>query len=309
MTYPSELQQLRIYTDQNEKYEELTQGKNGFTRKTELFATALIVGVIYGRKSEKKPKTTNILDFARVKPREIQDLVYIIFKVICDPNNIQTSCNDLLRYADGGIEVLWNAYQDQGMLDLTRFVEETKNLWPERMKELNVIKIQNKLDQLIGKRESKNIEYKSSMIWDYRANRANRQKMGEIVARAIASFMNVEGGVLLIGVDDDRKILGLEKDLKVLNGHSLDEFGQHFTNIIEKYLQVENTLNASIKFEKVEGKTIAIVNVPSKAPKPVFFKRSEHDEPFYVRANNTSRMLPPSQIHDYIKQHWSELNK
>lgn len=307
--FPSALQQLRIYTDQNEKYEELIQ-KKVFSRKTELFATALVVGLAYDRKSEKKPKTTNILDFNKVKPSEMKDLIYLIFKIICDPSNIQASCGELLRYADGGVIVLWDAYQNQGVLDLPSFIEETKKLWPERMKQLNILKRNNKLEELIGKRESREIEYKSSMIWDYNAERPNKQLMGEMVVRALASFMNFKGGVLIIGVEDKKhEILGLGKDLKLLSGHSIDEFEQHFTNLIEKYLQVENVLNASIEYKKIEGKTIAIVDVPKKAPKPVFFKRSQHDEDFYIRANNTSRKLPPSKIHDYIRQHWPELYK
>lgn len=307
MNIPSILQRLRIYTDQNEKYEELTEENKTFNRKTELFTTALVIGVVNNRKSQKKPNKTNILDFIKLPP-ETQELIYLLYEVTHNPEDLQASCNDLLRFAEGGLEILWEAYQDQGILDLTRFVEETKEKWSKRMEELKIAKQKTELDKIIGERESNKIEYKASMLWDYDARKDNRKLLGGIIVKTVASFMNVNGGLLLIGVKDDKQILGLENDLKVLNKHTLDQFEQHFTNIIENYLKVENTLNAGIRFETAKGKTIAVVEVPKKAPKPVYFKKSEYEEIFFIRANNTCRQLPPSQIPAYIKQHWPELN-
>lgn len=307
MNFPSALQRLRIYTDLNEIYEELTEENKIFNKKTELFMAALVIGVVNNRKSKEKPKKTNILDFIKLPP-ENQELIYLLYEVTRDAKDLQASCNDMLRYADGGLELLWEAYQNQGTVDLTRFIEETKEKWPKRMEQLRIARQKNAIEKLIGERETNKIEYKSSMIWDYDAKRANKKSMGGIIAKVVASFMNVDGGILLIGVRDDKQILGLQNDLKVLGEHTIDQFEQHFTNIIEKYLKAENVLNASIRFEDVEGKKIAVVEVPKKAPKPVYYRESEHEEPFYVRANNTTRRLPTSQIADYIKKHWPESN-
>jgi len=307
MNIPSILQRLRIYTDQNEIYEELTENNKTFNLKTELFTAALVIGVVNNRKSQKRPNKTNILDFAKV-PTDTQELIYLLYEVTSNKKDLSASVSDLLRYADGGLELIWGSYQEQGTVDLTRFIEETKEKWPKRMEELKIAKQKTELDKIIGERESCNIEYKASMLWDYDANKDNRKLLGGIIAKAVASFMNVNGGLLLIGVKDDKQILGLKNDLKVLNKHTLDQFEQHFTNIIENYLKLENTLNANIRFETVKGKTIAVIEVPKKAPKPVYFKKSEHEEIFFIRANNTSRQLPTSQIAAYLKQHWSELN-
>lgn len=307
MNFPSALQRLRIYTDQNDKYEELTEENRTFNRKTELFVAALVIGIVNNRKSQNKPKKTNILDFIKLPP-ETQELIYLLFEVTKNPQDIQTSCTDLLRFADSGIESIWQAYQDQGTLDLTRLVEETKEKWPRRMEKLGIVKQQAKINKIIGERESSNIEYKSSMLWDYDAQKENRKLLGGVIAKTVASFMNVNGGLLLIGVRDDKQILGIERDLKVLSDHTEDRFAQHFTNIIEKHLKIENALNVNIRFETVEGKTIAVVEVPERAPKPVYYQKPDHEEIFYIRANNTSRQLPTSQIADYIKEHWPELH-
>lgn len=304
MNFPSILQRLRIYTDQNEIYEELTEEHKTFNLKTELFMAALVIGVVNNRKSKKKPNKTNILDFIKLPP-ENQELIYLLYEVTSNTKDLQASVNNLLRYAEGGLELIWEAYRDQGTLDLTRFIEETKEKWPQRIEEFKIAKQKTAIEKLIGERESSKIEYKSSMIWDYDAKKENRKLIGGIIAKVVASFMNVDGGILLIGVRDDKQILGLQNDLKVLNEHTLDQFEQHFTNILENYLKAENVLNASFRFEEVEGKMIAVVDVPKRAPKPVYYKKSEHEEHFYIRANNTSRRLPTSQISDYIEKHWS----
>ena len=307
MSIPSILQRLRIYTDQNEIYEKLTEENKIFNLKRELFLAALVIGVVNNKKSEKRPRKTNILDFIKL-PRETQELIYLLSEVAGRTGDLEASCDDILRYADGGLKLIWEAYRDQGTLDVTRLVEEAKEKWPKRLEELNIAKQKTELEKIIGERESGNIEYKASMLWDYKANRENKKLLGGIIARVIASFMNVDGGLLLIGVGDNKQILGLKKDLNVLNKHTLDQFEQHFTNIIENYLGVENTLNANIQFKTAQGKTIAVVEVPKKVPKPVYYK-SEEEEIFFIRANNTSRRLPNSQVPDYIKQHWPELYK
>lgn len=307
MSIPSILQRLRIYTDQNEIYEKLTEDNKTFNLKRELFLAALVIGVVNNKKSEKRPRKTNILDFIKL-PRETQELIYLLSEVAGRTGDLEASCDDILRYADGGLELIWEAYRDQGTLDVTRLVEEAKEKWSKRLEELKIAKQKTELEKIIGERESGNIEYKASMLWDYKAKRENKKLLGGIIARAIASFMNVDGGLLLIGVGDNKQILGLKKDLNVLNKHTLDQFEQHFTNIIENYLGVENTLNANIQFKTAQGKTIAVVEVPKKAPKPVYYK-SEKEEIFFIRANNTSRRLPNSQVPDYIKQHWPELYK
>jgi hypothetical protein len=305
MSIPDTLQRMRIHTDQNEIYEQLTEDLKIFGGKSELFLAALVFGVINDKKSEKKPKKTYILDFIKL-PRESQDLIYLLSEV-CRPENQEVSCDDIVRYADGGLTLIWEAYRNQGVLDMTRLAEEVKEKWPKRLEELNITTRKTDLEKILEERESANVEYKSSMIWDYNAKRENKKLLGSIIARTVASFMNVNGGRLLIGISDDKQVLGIEKDLNVLDKHTIDQFIQHYTNIIENYLGVKNTLNANIKFKDVNGKTIAIVEIPKKAPKPVYYTSDDEEEVFFIRANNTSRKLPNSEVPDYIKQHWPEL--
>jgi hypothetical protein len=273
--------------------------------KTELFLTATVIGVLNNKKSEKNPNGTNILDFIKLRPDIAKELIYLLTEVT-GPRDEGTSYHDVLRYADGGLALIWEEYRNQGTFDVTRLIEESKAKWQKRIEELNILREETELDKILGERESASIEYKSSLIWDYDAKKENKKLLGGIVARAIASFMNVNGGLLLIGVSDNKKILGLDKDLNVLPKHSLGQFEEHFTNVIQSYLGVENILHCNIQLRMVQGKAIATVEIPKKTPKPVFWK-SDGDEALFVRANNTSRRIPNSQVHDYIKQNWPDL--
>lgn len=52
--------------------------------------------------------------------------------------------------------------------------------------------------------------------------------------------MNSEGGVLLIGVDDDGRICGIEKDYETFTEKkNWDGWLQHFTNIIGEHIGLD----------------------------------------------------------------------
>ena len=63
-------------------------------------------------------------------------------------------------------------------------------------------------DALLLHGESERIEFKSSARWDYRENKHNRG-LEMVVAKTLAGFMNGRGGVLVLGVEDGGKILGV----------------------------------------------------------------------------------------------------
>ncbi|GAI03385.1 unnamed protein product, partial [marine sediment metagenome] len=52
--------------------------------------------------------------------------------------------------------------------------------------------------------------------------------------KTIAAVSNAEGGTLLIGVNDDGEIIGLERDFTSLKGNR-DEFELHLRNLINNH--------------------------------------------------------------------------
>ncbi|RMF30580.1 MAG: ATP-binding protein, partial [Candidatus Nitrosothermus koennekii] len=152
------------------------------------------------------------------------------------------------------------------------------------------------VSSLIKCDESCTLEFKSSLRWDYKRNEPN-QKLAEPVLKTLVAFMNTEGGILLIGVDDNKKILGIENDFKDLK--DWDHWQQTLVNYINDKIGKEFHEFIRIEKEEVDGKIVAKINVkPSN--KPVYLNKE-----FYIRAGNTSLKLKDDQIEEYIQNHYN----
>jgi len=209
----------------------------------------------------------------------------------------------IVDHAEWGIREIARR-EKNGTLD---FVKLAENAFTEKI-EINEKLAKRKkgqvdLEDLISEGESDKLEFKASIIWDYVEGKRNKI-MGLEIAKTVSAFMNSEGGNLLIGVGDDKIILGLEKDLRLLKKPDTDAFGLHFTNIINNYLGKENRPYVKIRFETKKGKKIAVVTVPNRAPKPVFICSTKETADFYIRLGNASHRLNTRQANEYIKQHW-----
>jgi predicted HTH transcriptional regulator len=157
---------------------------------------------------------------------------------------------------------------------------------------------------LIKSGETDFVEFKSSLVWDYR-NEQPSKEMKMVIARTVSSFMNSNGGILLIGVADDRTLLGLDQDLAQLH-NSYDEFELTFTNAINTYLGKVNRAYVSLKFEKIDNKDVAVIQV-KKSPHPVYLKCEGKKEEFCIRSGNSCQPLDISEANLYIKGHWADL--
>ena len=65
------------------------------------------------------------------------------------------------------------------------------------------------LEDMIAEGESDELEFKSTLRWDLKEGTVSK-KLEEVVLKTVAAFANSQGGTLLIGVDDERQIVGLE---------------------------------------------------------------------------------------------------
>ena len=83
------------------------------------------------------------------------------------------------------------------------------------------------------------------------------------ILKTINAFQNSAGGTLIIGVEDDGNILGLEDDYNSFNNKGRDGFLLHFDNIIIKNLGKEQQFDVDIRFESYEDKEFS--NCSSKS--------------------------------------------
>lgn len=147
--------------------------------------------------------------------------------------------------------------------------------------------------EMIRRGENECVEFKASMT----------KKVREPVVRTLSAFMNLNGGTLFIGVNDDGTIQGIEAtttdfDKFELNTRSLIRYklGTYFNNMVH------------FAVEPIEGKKILRIDCDSSRS-PVFFKRynnsGEEMEEFVVRTGAANTHLKKgSEIIAYYQRRY-----
>lgn len=162
------------------------------------------------------------------------------------------------------------------------------------------------ISKLIHKGENDKVEFKSSLRCGYNRDSIHDDIFGYAAMKTLAAFMNSEGGTLLLGVSDKGEVLGLEKDFSTFttpDTNKFDKFKLHLTDLIGTYLGQSVGTMVKVQFESIEGKTIAKVQVkPSSSP--IYLKRRDKLQEFFVRSSNSSRSLDMEDAHKYIRDHW-----
>jgi hypothetical protein len=152
---------------------------------------------------------------------------------------------------------------------------------------------ERELSELVHRGEQERLEFKSTLRWNLKAG-----KPGDEISRAwmktLVAFMNTNGGTLIVGVEDNGQILGIEAD-KFPNQ---DKYLLHFNNLIKQHVGLEYAGQLTAAIRSVEGKRILVVDC-ERSPKPVFLKHGD-DEEFFVRIGSGTRKLPLSKVLEYI---------
>jgi hypothetical protein len=158
--------------------------------------------------------------------------------------------------------------------------------------------------ELIKLGENNQLEFKSSFRYDYKLEKVNKD-LEFVISKSIAAFSNGKGGTLLIGVDDNGNVLGLENDISTLKRKDIDFFENFLRTFLNNLFSIGFVSNnLTIKFPVVEKKLICRIDVQA-GNSPVFveiIKNNVKAERFYVRSGNTSmEMKNLSEINSYIQ--------
>ena len=175
--------------------------------------------------------------------------------------------------------------------------------WINLKKKNELIETQQRLlvrdiEELIQAGENERVEFKSSIRYDYYRKTTNRD-LEVIIAKTITGFMNAKGGKLIIGVDDDGNVLGLEKDYKTLKHKNRDGYEREVFRIISTQLSHEACFSNHISFYSINEKDVCVVNIePSNEP---VYVNDEGNTTFYVRTGNATYPLSVKETVDYLK--------
>ena len=128
------------------------------------------------------------------------------------------------------------------------------------------------------------------------------KELENTIVKAVTGFMNTSGGILIIGVNDNGTIVGLEPDFKTLSKPNRDGFELAFMQLIVNAIGVEYGNLVHPKFKEVGDKVIYVVQI-SKSSRPAYCTFKDKPE-FYVRMGNSRRPLNMIEAHNYIATHW-----
>jgi len=157
------------------------------------------------------------------------------------------------------------------------------------------------VEKLIAQGESEKVEFKASARWDYHTN-MNNKALEKVIVKSLAGFLNANGGVLVLGVDDRGGLVGLEKDYATLSVRP-DRDGYH-QFIVNLYSSLGRDLGSyvSVEFHRLENREICTLNI-SRCSRPIWVEDGILRR-FYVRSGNTTQELNAQEATEYIGTKW-----
>ncbi|HUY51157.1 MAG TPA: protein kinase [Streptosporangiaceae bacterium] len=190
------------------------------------------------------------------------------------------------------------------------------------LQRLDEIRHASNIDALIAAGEGKKIEFKSSLHHPHgplpedlqkrveyqnmplaQAKKEVQKRLNFEVTKTIAAFLNTEGGVLLVGVDDTGAVLGIEPDFGYCQHEkpNADGWLSSLKQLVINALGAEvwSTIHASLV--PYEQKTVAAVQCPARTSETWHHADSDR---FYMRASNATEELTGPGLVKYIREHW-----
>lgn len=255
--------------------------KNNVGNENSLVNISLVSANLNKRKIKAKAPSIYIQDFL-----DENDELPITLKshLISDLDDFGIKSDEYSVFLEKRANIIFNELKDR--IDLRHREEKTDT----------------KIHEMILGGENDKLELKSTLRYSLREEIVNN-KLEYVIAKTISAFLNTDGGTLIIGVDDNGNVLGLEKDIQTLSKKNLDGFELHLRQIIKKYLGDNFEKHLEIKFPSIDAKQICAIKI-AKSGKPVFVKY-EGDEKFFVRIGNSSIPKTRQEQSEYEKLHWN----
>jgi Protein kinase domain/Putative DNA-binding domain len=174
---------------------------------------------------------------------------------------------------------------------------------------------------VIAKGEGPQVEFKASMRFPRgddglpphltEADRAAALRglyatLEKMVLKTIAAFLNSQGGTLLVGVEDDGTVVGIEDDFGTFEKAKDQNVDGWQRNLKQKIINAFGP-NAwailDLKLDVTEQGTVARIGCPPRA-QPTWLNDKAGPE-FYIRAASSTEPLPADKWSQYIKERWA----
>jgi len=221
--------------------------------------------------------------------------------VVCSPDtSIEEACRTMKMNKIKKLAVMQDDILS-GIVSLTDIANSQPELIDILKNSNSGTEITEDIFELLNLPEGQNLEFKSSLRYDMSTRQVN-QNLENAVLKTVCAFLNADGGTLLIGLSDEKEVIGIENDYVVLRIQNRDGFENHLLGLISNSVGNYYLRFIDIMFHNVLGNDLCQVNVLS-SPKPAFLT-NKGKQNFYVRSGNTSRPFNISEASEYIKDKW-----
>ncbi|NLB11708.1 DUF262 domain-containing protein [bacterium] len=155
-----------------------------------------------------------------------------------------------------------------GLSEFEKFLQERRSIlsrelndFLENITKMDTTKAEVSIADMIMEGEHEGLVFSSSLRWDTDDNCLD-ESLERSMLDTIAAFNDGDGGTLIIGVDIDGSILGLENDLSTLKSNDVDAYELHLKKLVNDKFGVDFlSSNIRVDFHEVSDKTICTIAV------------------------------------------------
>jgi serine/threonine protein kinase len=162
------------------------------------------------------------------------------------------------------------------------------------------------VERLVASDESARLEFKATLRvpvdppkpGDKRTRGELERALEREVIETLAAFLNTEGGTLIIGIKDDRTVVGIEADHSRVKPQSNDGWRQTFDHLVTHELGAEVMECIDLQLEPWRDHTIAVIRCsPREEPTWV-------GDELYVRYTASTHRLSTRHAVAWWRQRW-----
>jgi Putative DNA-binding domain len=165
----------------------------------------------------------------------------------------------------------------------------------------------------IGRPESSIRELKSSLLYDHKRALHDRNASGKDLRseevlhsslKTICAFLNTSGGVLYVGVDDERRVLGIEYDFSCMtNAESegnRDTWELLLRDLVRARFKEGPTVNdyLSCQFAEIDARLVARIQVAARGS--LSFLRKKDGFQLFRRQGNRTEQVFIEEMEEFI---------
>lgn len=159
-----------------------------------------------------------------------------------------------------------------------------------------------------AKDETDFLEVKTEIFFDAHKERNVKEKIASSdILHAVAGFYHLNGGYILVGLNDDYEVVGCEKELyHYAEGGSLEKgFGRWKDAIIGIVRECSKGKIRTLDFERteIEGKQVILISIPKMSDQDLkeqefveWTPRKSNEEKRYIRFNDSTRTFKGAKM-------------